>query len=299
LTKNLIVIKRKKYSIKLRKNTMEKKFEFASEYDLISKTHDMLVALRNKGIRIPTIMKSNGSLIPLFGEFKTQQPVKFIIRIGRFGKWKNRDGAVAEFNTEEEADAFLNKVVKRHYKGAAYVDADDDQQPGTATYYLADSTVEALQNLDKKWIHLYNEWDSFIMDITEDQKNAILDLQLEDEHDNAVLSSIKLAFIEAWNASKKKAAEKAQREERVAKARAAAAKLEAEWMKFPLYKIFSTIERWDENDGYFNKLKIKTAWIGEEIKKEEAHRVEMEKLRKADPEPADGGFFGDSGWYDE
>ena len=278
---------------------MEKKFEFASEYDMVSKLNDMYVALRDKGIRIPTIMKSNGSLIPLFGEFKTQQPVKFIIRIGRFGKWKNRDGAVAEFNTEEEADAFLNKVVKRVYHGPSSVE-QKDEVAGTATYRLADSTAEALQNLDKKWIHLYNEWDSFsVSKLSEEQKEIIMNLKLQDEHDDMILSVLKQKFLDAWTTSKKKAAEKAQREAAAKAAAEAHAAKEAERMKFLLYKVFVTIERWDIDDEEFKKLETKAAWIKAAAAADRSHRIEMERLRKADPEPADGGFFGDSGWYDE
>lgn len=279
---------------------MEKKFEFTSEYDFVSKLNDMYVALSDKGIHIPTTMESNGSLIPLFGKLKITKSRTFFIRIGRFGKWKNRNGEVVVlFNTEEEAEKFLNGVVKRHYKGSAQVEADDNQ-PGSATYYLADSTVEALQNLDKKWICLYSEWSSsLISKLSEEKKEIIINLRLQDEYDNAVLSCIKESFLEAWNTLRKKELDEAQREERRKAAEARAAEIEAERMKFPLYKIFSTIERWDEDDGYFNNLLKETSWIREEAEKNKAHRVEMEKLRKADPEPADGGFFGDPGWYDE
>lgn len=278
---------------------MEKKFEFASEYDFVSKLHNMYVALSDKGIRIPTIMKSDGCQIPVFGKLKTSKTLTFFIRISRFGKWKSRDGEPVVFNTEEEAEKFLNNVVKRHYKGFACVEVDDNQ-PGSTTYYLADSTVEVLQNLDKKRICLYSEWSSSLVSkLSEEQKEIIINLQFQDEHDNLVLSIIKQKFLEAWNAEKKKSVEKAQREERIKAAEAHAAKVEAERMKFPLYKIFSAIERWDEDDGYFNELKVKTAWIMEDIRAEKAHRIEMEKLRKADPEPSDCGFFGDPGWYDE
>ncbi len=274
---------------------LEFEFEFESETDFRS-TLERELRFLGGYIGDLGVLTLNSNGLPLFGEtivekpaFKTLVTITLWKRGGGFASWTDLDGSIKVFQNKEVAEKYRADVVARCWKGRSSVNEDSILvSKGKCHYSISSDTYAKLKKLRKE----HRIW------VQENPKSfdaEILSVEFEDERDNETLDKIKASLrrlekIEAEKAVAEVAKWEAQR------------KLEAERMRYPLYRIFRTIESWNvDDDEEFKKLESLSSRLHEAAEESRNRPADFYSVDRGRPSvwEHDWTVYGDPGWYDE